>query len=172
MQLRLMLGLALALLATRPAIASPIGQALPDCNAADKRCQILKTKIIHLRERDPGAEAASAAKRGDFRLGAHNYIGPGARGWDTPGVECGVWTRDLISKWHVNQDVILPGDSEHSAAAMAFLAAYNKAMVSDPAFPYPISARWKGVSLRLSTRVRFTRSHNPPDPATSPRWRL
>ena len=59
------------------------------------------------------------------------------RGWDTPGVECGVWPRDLISKWHVNQDVIRPGDSEHSAAAMAFLAAYNRAVVSDPAFPYP-----------------------------------
>jgi hypothetical protein len=131
-----MLVLALALLVTRPAIAAPTGPALPDCNALDMRCQVLKTKIIHLRERDPVAEAASAAKRGDFRLGAHNFIGPGARGWDTPGVECGVWTRDLISKWHVNQDVVMPGDSEHSAAAMAFLAAYNKAVVSDPAFPY------------------------------------
>lgn len=118
--------------------AKPWGdRPLPTCEAADHRCQILRVKIEHLNGRDPVAEAGEAAKRGDFRLGAFNHIGPMPRGWDTPGVTCSHWTRDLIGKWHVNQDAVRAGDSEHTNASIAFMAAYNRSLVTNPSFPFP-----------------------------------
>lgn len=110
---------------------------LPRCGAGESRCAVLRAKVERLNRRDPAAEARAATARGDFRLGAYNHIGPMPRGWETVGVTCRAWTRELVGKWHVNQDVVRPGDPEHSAAALAFLAAYNQALVSDPAFPYP-----------------------------------
>jgi len=116
--------------------ARPWGdRPLPDCDE-DERCQILAQKIARLNARDPAREAKEAAARGDFRLGGFNHIGPMPTGWSLPGVSCTVWTRDMIGKWHVNQDVIMPGDSQHTSAAVGFIAAYNRAMVTDPAFAY------------------------------------
>lgn len=112
-------------------------RALPDCDAADARCRALSEKIVRLNGRDPAAEAHAAVARGDARLGAFNHIGPMPQGWNLPGVDCTRWTRDQIGKWHVNQDVVSPGDSEHTSASVAFVAAYNRAVVTDPAFPWP-----------------------------------
>ena len=110
---------------------------LPDCGeGSDDRCAALSRKIDRLNGRDPVAEAMTAAARGDFRLGAFNSIGPMPQGWRLPGVECRSWSRDMIGAWHVNQDVIRPGDSEHSQAAIGFIAAYNRAVVQAPSFPY------------------------------------
>lgn len=111
-------------------------QGAPACEVDNRRCKVLAERVRRLNARDPAAEAAAAAARGDFRLGAANHIGPTPTGWSTPGVECRTWVRALIGKWHVNQDVIRQGDSEHSGAALAFIAAYNRTMVLQPAFPY------------------------------------
>lgn len=116
--------------------ARPWGtRPLPDCDE-DARCQVLTQKITRLNGRDPAREAKEAAARGDFRLGGFNHIGPMPRGWSLPGVSCTLWSRDMIGKWHVNQDVIMPGDGQHTSAAVGFIAAYNRAMVTDPAFAY------------------------------------
>src|SRR5690606_36924823 len=95
--------------------ARPWGdRPLPDCDE-NERCRILAQKIARLNARDPAREAKEAAARGDFRLGGFNHIGPMPMGWSLPGVSCTVWTRDMIGKWHVNQDVIMPGDSQHTS---------------------------------------------------------
>lgn len=118
--------------------ARPWGdRALPDCAPGDTRCRVLSDKIVSLNRRDPSAEAHAALMRGDARLGAFNHIGPMPQGWSLPGVDCTKWSRDQIGKWHVNQDVVSPGDSEHTSASVAFIAAYNRAVVTDPAFPWP-----------------------------------
>lgn len=111
-------------------------QPLPTCDADDPRCGVLRQRIVHLNARNPRAEAAEAAARGDFKLAATNFIGPAPSGWSLPGVSCDAWKPDLIGKWHVNQDVIRGGDSEHTAASLAFMAIYNGALVANPAFPY------------------------------------
>lgn len=110
--------------------------ALPDCEDEDVRCRVLGEKIDRLNRRDPVREAKEAAAAGDFRLGATNHIGPAPTGWSMPGVTCSLWARDMIGKWHVNQDYIQPGDSEHSAASTAFIAAYNRALIADARFPF------------------------------------
>lgn len=118
--------------------ARPWGdRALPDCAPEDTRCRVLSDKIVRLNKRDPSAEAHAALARGDARLGAFNHIGPMPQGWSLPGVDCTKWSRDQIGKWHVNQDVVAPGDSEHTSASVAFIAAYNRAVVTDPVFPWP-----------------------------------
>lgn len=109
---------------------------LPRCDPADNRCAVLSSKIARLNARDPGAEARAAAARGDYRLGAFNHIGPMPQGWHLPGVSCRAWSRDLIGPWHVTQDVIFPGDNEHTQASVGFIAAYNRAMVGTATFPY------------------------------------
>lgn len=109
---------------------------LPDCETDDARCGVLSVKIKRLNGRDPRREATDAATRGDFRLGATNHIGPMPQGWNTTGVDCRAWTRDLVGKWHVNQDVIRPGDPEHTAAASSFIAIYNRTLIQQPAFPF------------------------------------
>jgi ankyrin repeat protein len=111
-------------------------QGAPACEVDNRRCKVLADRVRRLNARDPAAEAAAAAARGDFRLGAANHIGPTPTGWSTPGVECRTWVRALIGKWHVNQDVIRQGDRVHSWAAQTFIAAYNRTMVLQPAFPY------------------------------------
>lgn len=117
--------------------AAPWGERpLPSCAADQTRCQVLSGKIARLNNRNPAAEARAAALRGDFRLGAYNSIGPMPQGWSLPGVECSQWRREQISKWHVNQDVVSSGDREHSSASIAFIAAYNRSIVTDPAFPF------------------------------------
>ncbi|NBW08062.1 MAG: ankyrin repeat domain-containing protein [Caulobacteraceae bacterium] len=113
------------------------GRILPDCDHQDRRCRALSDKIARLNARDPAAEAHAAVSRGDARLGAFNSIGPMPQGWSQPGVDCKRWTREMVGKWHVNQDVVLPGDREHTSASVAFIAAYNRAVVTDPAFPWP-----------------------------------
>lgn len=109
---------------------------LPDCETEYVRCHVLSAKIQRLNGRDPRREAIEAARRGDFRLGATNHIGPMPQGWDTTGVDCRAWTRDLVGKWHVNQDVIGRGDPQHTAASSAFIAVYNRVLIQQPAFPY------------------------------------
>lgn len=113
------------------------GRPLPDCEAEDRRCRVLGEKIARLNGRDPAAEARAAVARGDVRLGGFNHIGPMPQGWSLPGVKCSRWTYDRIGKWHVNQDVVRPGDARHTSASVAFIAAYNRAVVTDPAFPWP-----------------------------------
>ena len=108
----------------------------PSCEDEDQRCRMLAEKVARLNARDPAAEARAAALRGDFRLGGFNHIGPMPRGWSLPGVHCSHWKREQIGKWHVNQDVIRPGDGEHTAASVAFIAAYNRALVGETAFPF------------------------------------
>ncbi|NEX94895.1 ankyrin repeat domain-containing protein, partial [Caulobacter sp. 17J65-9] len=130
-----------ALVWAPPAVGQAAGSAsgksaLPVCQPDDAYCLGLRAKTERLNRRDPAAEAAAAAARGDFRLGAYQSIGPMPMGWETPGVACSAWTRELISKWHVTQDVVRVGDHEHSVAAIAFLAAYNRAVVAQPGFPY------------------------------------
>lgn len=118
--------------------AQPWGaHALPSCGREDRRCLALRERVARLNARDPAAEAVAAAERGDFRLGGTNHIGPMPTGWSLPGVECRTWSREMIGKWHVNQDVVMPGDAEHSGASLDFIAAYNRAMIASPAFAYP-----------------------------------
>lgn len=109
---------------------------LPSCDDDDQRCRVLAQKVARLNARDPAQEARAAAARGDFRLGSFNHIGPMPTGWSLPGVNCLRWNREQIGKWHVNQDVIMPGDGEHTAASVAFIAAYNRALAGDSAFPF------------------------------------
>lgn len=109
---------------------------LPECESEDARCRILAAKIQRLNDRDPRREAIEAAARGDFRLGATNHIGPMPQGWDTAGVTCRTWTRDMVGKWHVNQDVIRGGDPQHTAASSSFIAVYNRTLIQQPAFPF------------------------------------
>ncbi|WP_354089105.1 ankyrin repeat domain-containing protein [Brevundimonas faecalis] len=109
---------------------------LPNCETEDTRCHILSAKIQRLNGRDPRREAIDAAARGDFRLGATNHIGPMPQGWDTTGVTCRAWTRDMVGKWHVNQDVIRPGDPQHTAASASFIATYNRTLIQQPGFPF------------------------------------
>lgn len=116
---------------------SPWGNwPLPRCRQEDERCKTLSAKVDRLNKRDPRREAFEAAASGDFRLGATNHIGPMPKGWDTVGVNCRAWTRDMVGKWHVNQDYIQPGDGAHTEAAMAFITVYNRALVTHPAFPF------------------------------------
>lgn len=112
-------------------------QRLPACSRADERCKILSQKIERLNRRDPVQEAKAAVEAGDFRLGGFNHIGPLPQGWHLPGVDCRRWQRDMVGKWHVNQDVIMPGDEAHTRASVAFITAYNRAMVRHPLFAYP-----------------------------------
>ena len=109
---------------------------LPDCETGDARCLVLSDKIKRLNGRDPRHEAVEAAAMGDFRLGATNHIGPMPQGWDTTGVTCRAWTRDMVGKWHVNQDVIRNGDPQHTAAASSFIAIYNRTLTQQPDFPF------------------------------------
>jgi len=110
---------------------------LPDCPPDDDRCAVLSRKVARLNARDPAAEARAAAARGDHRLGGYNHFGPMPQGWRLPGVSCRAWSREMIGSWHVNQDVIRPGDDAHSQAAIAFIAAWNRAMVGSETFPWP-----------------------------------
>lgn len=109
---------------------------LPDCDEDGARCRVLEAKIARLNGRNPRLEAVAAAARGDFRLGATNHIGPMPQGWDTSGVACRTWALDMVGKWHVNQDVIQPGDPQHTAASTAFIAVYNRSLIQQPAFPF------------------------------------
>lgn len=109
---------------------------LPNCETEDARCRILSGKIARLNVRDPRREATEAAAMGDFRLGATNHIGPMPQGWETTGVTCRAWTRDMVGKWHVNQDVIRGGDPQHTAAASSFIAVYNRTLIQQPDFPF------------------------------------
>lgn len=100
---------------------------------------IIEYKIWRLNTRDAAAEARAAASHGDFRLGGNQYSGdpiPEANGWHTPGVNCALWSRDLIGKWIGHTDVIRPLETQHGKAAEAFLSRYNAAMVMDPRFPW------------------------------------
>lgn len=122
-------------------------QALPFCPRGDERCKILSQKIERLNRRNPVQEARAAVEAGDFRLGGFNHIGPMPEGWHLPGVDCHVWKRDMIGKWHVNQDVIFPGDDAHTKASVAFITAYNRAMVMHPLFAYSDVCAVKGGAV-------------------------
>lgn len=113
------------------------GAVLTRCGPEDAQlCRVLADKTRRLNRRKPEAEAKAAAAAGDFRLGAVLAIGPTPEGWDTAGVDCETWSRDLIGKWHVFDDYVLPEEARHTEAAERFIARYNRALVSDGRFPY------------------------------------
>lgn len=113
------------------------GAILVPCEPGDELCRVLDEKTKRLQSRNPVAEARAALAKGDYRLGAVLAIDPIAPGWRTVGVECSVWTRVQIGKWHVFDDVRTPAMIRHTEASIRFLSAYNQALVEDPKFPYP-----------------------------------
>lgn len=113
--------------------------ALPQCAEADAACQTLAARTARLNARSPEAEAAAAVKAGDFRLGAFNHFfnyGHNLAGWRIVAGQCATWSFEITGKRFLTDDRIRPGEREHARAALAFLAAYNRRVLSDPAYPY------------------------------------
>lgn len=102
------------------------------------RCKMLVAKARHIRSRDPEAEARAELAAGDFKLGrSFRYGDPVVVASSSlPGVDCRVWPSELVGKEITGDDVIEAGESEHEAAAEAFLIRYNRTKVASPLFPY------------------------------------
>ncbi len=129
----------------------------------------LRQKAARLERRDPVKEAADAAARADFRLAATNFIGPSPAGWDLPGVECRMWTRNAIGKWFVGDDVVGPGEDRHAGVAIRYLTRYNQALVGHPDFLYPDLCAKSGGQMkpRYAGAVRsFADAARSADPAS------
>ncbi|MFT3997573.1 MAG: hypothetical protein QM667_09215 [Asticcacaulis sp.] len=122
------------------------------CSDDDGRCKALMQRVKNLKQRDPEAEAKAAAARGDFRLGRMFYYGDPiiVAASHLPGVECRIWTRNMVGKEHTSQDVIMPGDSEHKVAAERFLKRYNQTLLRAPSFPYRDVCRLEGGKYTAS----------------------
>lgn len=120
--------------------------AMAGCGQDDGRCRALMERVKHLKQRNPESEARAAAERGDFKLGRLFYYGDPViiASSRLPGVECRIWTRNMVGKEHTSQDVVRPGDSEHKVAAEKFLKRYNQTLLRAPSFPYRDVCRLEG----------------------------
>jgi hypothetical protein len=105
---------------------------------SDRRA-ILFRKTVSLYWRNPAREAAKAAEHGDFRLGVAYSFGPVPGPSSLPGVECTLWflSASATGKSLSQSDMRRPGDDMHATAAHRFLRRYNRALVTNAAFPYP-----------------------------------
>lgn len=120
------------------------------CAPDDSLCAVLNEKTRWLQARNPEAEARAAVAAGDFRLAAAQTVGDPLHGggWDLPGVQCrNAVRRENIGKWHVFDDYVTEAEARHTEASIKFIEAYNRALVSNPAWPDKDVCAAKGRQL-------------------------